>query len=550
MAWDETTGISEIDNKYLSQVPPWLLQIMTGRPQAKSAPGGLPPVSLGGGAPQPAPQVTQPTTNGAAPVAGPATPPVRLTGAPTPDLPAPIENLEQNPQNLFNTPAVSLAAQPGQQQSSRFDGVVPLTPADHGWLKSAKHQERLEKQQEAERGTGTQDAVDRSANRLPAVRLSDSANTGTQVSAPQSAGGAGNGLAMLAAARMNGGGDATGSAAVQPRTPEDEYRDLLTKEPTRDQFPAQKMGAWKKVLGAALSTAAGVSNPALAGETARKFFGAPERKAEEQFDQAHQQWEGKLGNFMKAAQLHHLGTEDRNLQSEIDTRNAPGTDHAKLAELYADAVKKATQEGRDLLQDSDVKRYGDAIQNIQREPAGRGGGDSENTPFKLWRQQHPNADVSEYFKLQPEARNATRPPKEEPRLTPGQKMVANRKYKAELSTIEDEFRERQSGTYVDRRSGEMLPAMTQEELSRRKQDAEDAYKDELEAGGEKVSRYDYRTQGNGAAAERDSANAASAGRKGSAQHQVGDEVTYNGQRYRISGIKNGKAQLAPLGSNQ
>jgi hypothetical protein len=509
MAWDETTGIDAVDEQLRRMgINPSILQ-------------GLPPVRLGGGGPPPRAtgQLSQPAAGGAAPTtnlppvsltnvpavpvkdnsaaepvraalaqtsgdatsaATPNTPPVRLSAAPNSNLPASIEQLKENPQNLFQTPAVRLS-----------NGSSPQDPT-----------------------------------------------------APQSASAAGNALAMLAAARMNGGGDATGSGAVRPRTPEEEYRDTLNKEPTRDQFPTSKLPMWRKVLGLSLAALSGKNAEPLA----EKILNGPEQRAEGKFDQAHQQWEGKLGNFMKAATLRHLNTEDENLRSEIDARNGKGDEHAKLADLYADAVKKAAQEGRDPLQDPDVKRYGDAIQNIQREPAGRGGGDLENTPFKLWRQQHPNADVSEYFKLQPEARNAAKPPKEERRLTPGQKMVAARKYKAELSKIEDEFRERQSGTYVDRRSGEMLPAMTKEELSRRKQDAEDAYKDELEAGGEKVSRYDYGTQGNGAAARNSTDAAASAGGKTAPQHQVGDEVIYKGQRHRIDGIKNGKAQLsAPLG---
>ena len=261
------------------------------------------------------------------------------------------------------------------------------------------------------------------------------------------------------------------------------------------------------------------------------------------FDRAHEDWENKASGFMKAAQLHHTSLEDRNLQSEIDARTKPGEEHAKLADLYADAVGKAVQEGRDPLQDPEVKRYGDAIQNIQRETGGRGGGETENTPFKLWRQQHPNADVSRYFKLQPEARSEFRKPKDQPQLTPGQKANLTRRYKDSLAGIEEEFRARQSGTYVDKRSGELLPPMTQDELNHRKQDAEDDYKDELEAAGETVTRYKYGSERANAGATQ---NAADSG----TQHQVGDEVTYKGQRYRIAGIKNGKAQLAPLGANQ
>jgi hypothetical protein len=64
-------------------------------------------------------------------------------------------------------------------------------------------------------------------------------------------------------------------------------------EPTREQFPAEKLPVWKKILGALASTAAGVGNPDAAGETARRFFGGPERRAEKKFETARQTWEEK-----------------------------------------------------------------------------------------------------------------------------------------------------------------------------------------------------------------------------------------------------------------
>ncbi len=441
----------------------------------------------------------------APPAAQPTLPVVRLAGTPS----ASVEPAATSAPRRPNTPAVSLMG-----GAARPDLPAPI--------------EQLKKE---------------NIFQAPAVSLSGAGN-GTQATAPQSANSAGNVAAMFAASRLNGGAGATGAPAVRPvPTAEDELRDLLNQEPKRGDFPAQKMAVWKKLLGAIAATASGIKNPQLAGENAQNIFGSPERKAEEKFNQAHTQWENNIGKFMKAAQLHHTSLEDQNLQSEIDARNQPGAEHAKLADLYADAVRKAAQEGRDPLQDPDVKRYGDAIQNIQHEPGGRGGGDTENTPFKLWRQQHPNDDVKEYFKLQPETRSETRTPKDQPHLTPGQKSSLARRYKDSLTGIEEEFRARQSGTFVDKRSGELLPPMTQEELNRRKQDAEDDYKDELEAAGETVTRYRYGSENANAGAAQNAANAGT-------QHQVGDEVTYKGRQYRIAGIKNGKAQLAPVGANQ
>ena len=188
-----------------------------------------------------------------------------LGGSPRPDLPAPIEQIKNDPQNLFGTPAVSLS------------------------------------------GTGN----------------------GTQSTAPQSA----NAGAMFAASRLNGEGGAS-APAVQPRTAEDKFQDLLNKEPKREDFSAEKMPAWKKLLGAVASTAAGIKNPNAAGETARNFFGAPERQAEEKFDQTHDAWGGKVSNFMKAATLRHQDEEDRNLQSEIDARNKPENPQDKKIDEY------------------------------------------------------------------------------------------------------------------------------------------------------------------------------------------------------------------------
>ncbi len=492
---------------------------------------GLPIVPMSGGTgAQPAPQ---PPGVPPGSMMNPTTPAVSFTsGGNVQPNPAP------SPTAQPGTPAVSLTGKTAQQGRSAYDGVVATEPSDRGWLQHARFNEQAEKEKAEEEGRSVRPVE--KASGTPAVSLTSSASStdeAAQGDTPEFADIAANAARMFAAARSR-----AGQNAAQPRSAEDEYRDALRQEPTRDQFPAEKMPVWKKTLGALASVAAGAGGGTSAGETARRFFGSPERNAEQKFEQAHQTWEGNLGNLFKAAALHHQGMEDKNLQSEIDARSDKGTDHAKLADSYADAVSKAVKEGRDPLQDSDVKRYGDAIQNLQRETNGRS--TPNETPFSVWRTQHPNDDVKEYFKLQPEARNETRPPKDQPRLTPGQKSTLARRYKDALGGIEQEFQERQSGSYVDKRSGELLPPMTADELTRRKQEAEDAYKDELEAGGEKVTRYNY---GAGRSSGNETQNAR--GANSPTEHQVGDEVTYKGQRYRIAGIKNGKAQLSPLGSN-
>lgn len=146
----------------------------------------------------------------------------------------------------------------------------------------------------------------------------------------------------------------------------------------------------------------------------------------------------------------------------------------------------------------------------------------------------------------------------EAHLTPGQKAGANRQYQKALDDIETESRARASGTYVHPKSGELMPPMTEEELTQRKQRADDEYKDQLEAGGEpNVRRFNYSTgqyEGGEAPAKSQpakptstaSAKANSNEKAAPAQHQVNDEVMYQGKRHKITAIQNGKATLQPL----
>jgi hypothetical protein len=336
MAWDETTGIDSVDQEL----------------QRRLLLAKLPPVSL-------------------------------LT-AQKDTLPAPIQRFRENPENAFNLPPVSLTTQsvqsggnaanptarPGSSSGSSYDNVVSHGASDSDWLENAKFHERLQREEAAKRGAGVQDAQAITAGGLPAVRLTNSTpqsgqslqpsttpsstNTSQLMSAIQGSinarqvvgdsGGAPSAIQGSINARQVVGDSGGAPSAIQgsinarqvttdtpaaqvvaqPRSSEEEYRALLKQEPTRDQFPAAKMPLWKKALGVVASTAAGAGGGGnLAGETASRFFQAPERKAEEQFTQAHETWAGKLANVVKAANLGHLDTEDRNLQSEIDARNRP-----------------------------------------------------------------------------------------------------------------------------------------------------------------------------------------------------------------------------------
>lgn len=94
-----------------------------------------------------------------------------------------------------------------------------------------------------------------------------------------------------------------GGAAVQPERPGAQQQLSELQAPKRADFPAEKMPIWKKLLGAAASTAAGIRDPNEAGATARDFFGAPQKKADEQFNQAEQQYNAQRQNITDEAAL-------------------------------------------------------------------------------------------------------------------------------------------------------------------------------------------------------------------------------------------------------
>ena len=227
--------------------------------------------------------------------------------------------------------------------------------------------------------------------------------------------------------------------------------------------------------------------------------------------------------------------EERLLQTLTQRQPAQST----IQQLHAAAVQKAIGEGRDPSQDPTVLQLEDAITRVQREPAQAR--TANPTPFAEWRKQHPNDDVSEYFKLAPEARSEFRAPKESQHLTANQKLIANRTYQKSLGEIEKERRAREGGTYFDPHTQELLGPMNADELNQRKQEAEDAYKSDLEAGGEQnVRHYNYSTN-----SFDDQQTSPSASASGTGQRRVGDIVNYKGKPYRISAITNGKAQLTP-----
>jgi hypothetical protein len=158
----------------------------------------------------------------------------------------------------------------------------------------------------------------------PAVKLTPSANSSNEAAqgdTPQSADLASNAARMLAAGRAGGGANTSGSGGAQTQSIEDQYRDLLKTEPTREQFPAAPTSNLRKFLAVVAGTASGAVNPALGVDLGRRIWTAPQREAEEKFRKAERQFVGNAANLMRMANLRHQDTEDRNLQSEIDARD-------------------------------------------------------------------------------------------------------------------------------------------------------------------------------------------------------------------------------------
>jgi len=277
---------------------------------------------------------------------------------------------EQLRQRIFaGLPIVSLLGQPKPMAAGMTgdSGVSPARPPSTAPTPPANTAPAVSLRQ-PEPGTlalGQKQAVladeDGKLTGPPAVRLTESvASTGSGAT-PAGIGltgemGEGNAARLMEAAR------AATAARTQPRSGESELRDLLGTEPTRDQFPAAKLPLWKKALGAAAATAAGAVNPKLAGDAARDIFGAPKRRAEEQFDQAHQKWEGNVSNLLKALNARRQDLEDQNTQSEIDARTRGKTQADKPENLDreafdyyvgqgmspADARKRVLQDAQDV----------------------------------------------------------------------------------------------------------------------------------------------------------------------------------------------------------
>lgn len=300
-----------------------VISLLTGQPAAQPSAGRLPGTSLtipklqneGGltadsslAKPGPAP-VSQPDAEGwrhavhpgaEAAVTRPTIPATRLTPVEAPEIGAPMPG----------APAVS--GLPGTSLANRFpkhdsdENPLPLRFLD---LKDRGVQNAIA----AGAAPPATDAGKAMWAKIPPTSLTNSGNLGAPAAATQPSETGANVMRILEAARANG------AAPTQPGL-EDEYRELLKTEPTREQFPASKLPMWRKALGLAAATVAG---PQAAGPLADRILHGREREAEGKFEQAHGDWENKVSGFLRTAKLREEDLQNRNTQSEIDARNRP-----------------------------------------------------------------------------------------------------------------------------------------------------------------------------------------------------------------------------------
>jgi hypothetical protein len=132
--------------------------------------------------------------------------------------------------------------------------------------------------------------------------------------------------------------------------------------------------------------------PGAGAETVRDYLGGIRKSQEDEANYGATSAEAAHKRYMDYAAGQKAPLDIKDLQAQIDERQATAQKNADmngLTRLYTKAVTSGDRET--------AQRYADAIGEL------RGQGKTE-TPFTVWRGQNPNAPVTEYFKAEQDAK--------------------------------------------------------------------------------------------------------------------------------------------------
>jgi hypothetical protein len=202
---------------------------------------------------------------------------------------------------------------------------------------------------------------------------------------------------------------------------------------------------------------------------------------------------------LRAAQLAHTAAETNSLNQHAEYLKslAQIKDKDKLAQMHADAVNTAIEEGRDPQQDPKVLAIQDAITAVQRQPATKNpvlrvmgsrtyqldpqtnqwsdvgpapehtGSGTENE-YRDFKKENPNATVEDFWA----ARNGT--PKS---ATRGQFAEATVRKNNAFRALNNQYSfVPETGEYKDNKTGDTI---SPDEFTRKKQDIQDSYEEQV-----------------------------------------------------------------------
>ncbi len=170
------------------------------------------------------------------------------------------------------------------------------------------------------------------------------------------------------------------------------YEELAGKEPTREQFPAEKLPLWKKIVGALAATAGGFGrHDDTSFELANKVFGSPQAKAEKKFGQQHDIWQRGLEAIQKESGLQNTASEMRlrgaqARKDEAEAKNLENPENAtdkKIDEYTNDKGQRVLT-----FQRADNSTYDKVGGRVQEKQAGH------TTPFEAFAYGSPDEKKS------------------------------------------------------------------------------------------------------------------------------------------------------------